>query len=136
MKTSARELLAALAEVVAVSPEEYLPDGVRCHYCLAGERRRHADECPWVEAAVLVTGDALPRRQLVGEDPEDVEARLEDAEEGEGYRAATASAAEDARRVLAEYLGTAEGLDVSRVPSDDEILEDPLDPPEPFDPDE
>lgn len=92
------DLLEALADLVDVDPEEYLPDGVRCHFCLAAGGRPHEDACPWVLAAVLVTGEPAVARRLVGEEPEDFEDRLEDEEdEPSDLRAFVAGAMADLR---------------------------------------
>jgi hypothetical protein len=109
---SPRALLEALADLVSTTPEEVTPHGVRCHYCLAGAGREHHDGCAWVEASVLVLGDAAPRRQQVGEDDEDLLDRLEDEQDED---------ASDARAAVAE------ALDLPLPDMPEEVLE-PLDP--------
>lgn len=132
------DLLAALADLVDVDPEEYAGDGVRCHFCLAAEGRLHEESCPWLEAAILCRGDASVARRRVGEDEDEFEERAQEDEfedEVPFDRKALAAAARDE---LAAMLGGTRPPTGMDVPTDvaDAILDDPLDAPTDFEPEE
>lgn len=148
-RAAKRDLEEALVELISVTPEEHTKAGVRCHHCLAAAGKRHDDDCPWIEAVALVSGDDQVRRIRVGEDEEDFVDRLADEDDGEEERESVRRTAASARRELAELLGElpgAEGLDPLEKrrlgqlepPPDliEALLDDPLDEPEPFEPED